>query len=69
MADMAPWMLSTPSTFTVTVFTRHSRDCSYKDNPQWKRCKCRKSVYICQVGKRLYRLSLKILVIGTMMPV
>ena len=53
MADMTPLMLSTPSTFTVTVFTRHSRDCSYKDNPQWKRCKCRKSVYIYEGGKRL----------------
>jgi len=58
MAYMAPWMLSTPSTFIVTVFTRHSRDCSYKDNPQWKRCKCRKSVYICEGGKRL-RMSIR----------
>jgi integrase len=43
-----------PSTFTVTVFTRHSADCPKKDVPQWKRCKCRKSIYIYEDGRKSY---------------
>jgi site-specific recombinase XerD len=42
------------ATFTVTPFTRHSPDCPHKDNPQWKRCKCRKSLYIYENGKDKY---------------
>lgn len=45
---------STPSTFTVTVFTRHSAECPKKDNPQWKRCRCRKSLYIYEDGRKSY---------------
>lgn len=42
--------LGNPVTTTVSVFTRHSKDCP-QTNPQWKRCKCRKSLYICHGGK------------------
>jgi integrase/recombinase XerD len=45
---------STPSTFTVTVFTRHSDDCNKRDNPQWKQCSCRKSLYLYENGKVRY---------------
>jgi integrase len=42
-----------PSTTTITVITRHSADCP-QTNPQWKRCKCRKSLYIYENGKVRY---------------
>jgi integrase/recombinase XerD len=42
------------STFTVTPFTRHAEECPQKDNPQWKRCKCRKSLYLYENGKVKY---------------
>ena len=45
---------SNPSTTTITVLTRHSTDCP-KTDPQWKRCKCRKSVYIYEDGKVRYQ--------------
>jgi hypothetical protein len=44
---------SKPQTTTITVFTRHSDDCPRTD-PGWKRCKCRKSLYIYEVGKVRY---------------
>ncbi len=44
-----------PSTFTVTVFTRHSDDCSKRVDPQWKRCNCRKSLYLYEHGKVRYK--------------
>jgi site-specific recombinase XerD len=31
---------------TVDVFVRHATDCSHKDDRYWKRCKCRKWLYI-----------------------
>jgi len=43
------------ATFTVTPFTRHSPECPKKDNPQWKRCTCRKSLYIYEDGKVVYK--------------
>jgi integrase/recombinase XerD len=46
--------VSAPSTFTVTVFTRHSTKCPKQNNPNWKRCDCRKSVYIYEDGKVRY---------------
>lgn len=46
--------MNPPTTTTVTVFTRHSPDCSQKGNPQWKRCNCRKSLYIYEAGKVSY---------------
>src|SRR5271165_4088862 len=41
------------STITITVITRHSADCPQTD-PKWKRCKCRKSLYIYEHGKVRY---------------
>ncbi len=40
--------------FTITVFTRHSEKCPKAANPQWKRCNCRKSLYIREGGKTTY---------------
>lgn len=31
---------------TIDVFTRHSADCPHKDDRYWKRCRCRKWLYI-----------------------
>jgi integrase len=45
---------ASPSTFTVTVLTRHKTACPKKNDPQWKRCKCRKSLYIYEDGHRSY---------------
>jgi site-specific recombinase XerD len=42
------------SSLTISVFTRHSEDCSKHDDPQWRRCKCRKSLYIREHGKTRY---------------
>ena len=42
------------ASLTITVFTRHSADCPKSDNPQWKRCNCRKSLYIREGGKTTY---------------
>jgi hypothetical protein len=42
------------ATFTITPFTRHSPECAKKDNPQWKRCNCRKHLYIYELGKVTY---------------
>ena len=42
------------ASFTISVFTRHSADCPKGDDPQWKRCKCRKSLYIREGGKTQY---------------
>ncbi len=39
---------------TISVFTRHSEDCAKRADPQWKRCKCRKSLYIREGGKTQY---------------
>jgi integrase len=48
-------MENEPSTTTITVLTRHAADCPQRANPQWKRCKCRKSIYIYEAGKVRYR--------------
>ena len=42
------------ASLTITVFVRHSADCPKGDDPQWKRCKCRKSLYIREGGKTQY---------------
>ena len=39
---------------TITVFTRHSEKCPRRDEPQWRRCKCKKSLYIREGGKTAY---------------
>ncbi len=38
-------------TETVKVYTRHTSDCPKEDDPQWRRCKCRKYLYIYKDGK------------------
>jgi site-specific recombinase XerD len=43
-----------PTATTISVFTRHSGDCQQRDNPQWRRCQCRKSLYIREGGKTQY---------------
>jgi hypothetical protein len=43
------------STSTISVFARHSADCPQRENPQWRRCKCRKSLYIYERGKVSYK--------------
>jgi integrase len=47
-------MTTKRETTTITVFTRHGDDCPKKDNPQWKRCGCRKSLYVYEDGKVRY---------------
>jgi hypothetical protein len=42
------------SSFNITVFTRHSGDCLKRRDPHWKRCQCRKSLYIRENGKTVY---------------
>ncbi len=42
------------SSFTISVFTRHSGDCPKRRDPHWKRCQCRKSLYIREHGKTVY---------------
>jgi len=39
------------TSLTISVFTRHSVNCPSRDKPQWRRCKCRKSIYIREGGK------------------
>jgi site-specific recombinase XerD len=39
---------------TITVFTRHSSECAKAGDPQWKRCNCRKSLYIRENGRTTY---------------
>jgi len=38
-------------TTTITVFTRHTDECPKKADRTWKRCNCRKSLYIYEDGK------------------
>ena len=50
-----PTSIDPVSTLTISVFTRHSSQCPQCGNPRWKRCKCRKSVYIYEAGKVSYK--------------
>ena len=40
------------TTTTIAVFTRHSVDCPKRNDPQWRRCNCRKSLYIYAAGQK-----------------
>ncbi len=51
---MSTTEVSVQQSFTVSVFTRHSAECPHAHNPQWKRCKCRKSLYIREGGETTY---------------
>jgi site-specific recombinase XerD len=42
------------TSLTISVFARHSAECPKREEPQWKRCKCRKSLYIREDGKTTY---------------
>ena len=42
---------SRPQTQTVSVYTRHTSNCSKKSDPHWKRCKWVKYLYLLQDGK------------------
>ena len=42
------------TTTTVSVLTRHTGDCPKHGDPTWRRCKCRKSLYIYEGGKVSY---------------
>ena len=45
---------------TIEVYTRHSKDCPDRDRPEgnyWKKCACRKSLYISQPRKKPLRKS------------
>ena len=54
---MLPFTLENTAyqTFTVTVLARHSPDCPQAKNPKWKRCNCRKQLYIYENGKASYK--------------
>jgi site-specific recombinase XerD len=39
-----------PATTTISVFTRHSPDCPKVSKRDWKRCNCRKAIYIYEDG-------------------
>jgi integrase/recombinase XerD len=41
-----------PQTQTVSVYTRHSSGCSKAGEPQWRRCRCPKYLYLLKDGKR-----------------
>ena len=43
---------------TVSVYARHGSDCPKRDDKDWKRCNCMKSVYVFQ-GGRDFRFSAK----------
>lgn len=42
------------ASFNISVFARHSVDCPYRNNPQWKRCDCCKSIYVREGKKTTY---------------
>jgi integrase len=39
------------TTTVITVYTRHTPECPKRTDRYWKRCKCRKALYICEGGK------------------
>jgi hypothetical protein len=41
---------ASPATCTISVFTRHAPDCPKASDRNWKRCKCRKALYIYEDG-------------------
>ena len=55
-SNVGPVVTSTNITAeaTIRVFTRHSSECAKAGDPQWKRCSCRKSLYIRENGRTTY---------------
>jgi len=52
---MAGMKTSDVATLTISVFARHTQECPKHDDPTWRRCRCRKSLYIYADGKVTYR--------------
>src|SRR5215831_17380359 len=44
----------TPETFSIKVLTRHSADCKHGGDSEYKKCNCRKTVYLYEHGKVRY---------------
>src|SRR5579862_7225890 len=53
-----PVPVSVPDVPVVTIFVRHSRDCKYKDDETWKRCRCSKHLRWTH-GNKQYRRAAK----------
>jgi integrase len=45
---------SIPETFSIRVLTRHSANCKHRDDTDYKKCNCRKTVYLYERGKVRY---------------
>jgi site-specific recombinase XerD len=58
LSPAQPATVPTPEVPVVTIFVRHSRDCKYKDDETWKRCRCPKHLRWSHGGKQ-YRRSAK----------
>lgn len=43
-----------PETFSIKVITRHSAGCPKKGDPLYRKCQCRKSLYLYESGKVRY---------------
>lgn len=43
-----------PATFSVKVLTRHSAECPKRDDPTYRKCQCRKQLYLYENGKVRY---------------
>jgi integrase/recombinase XerD len=43
-----------PETFSIKVLTRHSSECPKRDDPTFRKCNCRKQLYIYEHGKAGY---------------
>jgi integrase/recombinase XerD len=43
-----------PETFSIKVLTRHSGECPKRDDPTFRKCNCRKQLYIYEHGKVRY---------------
>jgi hypothetical protein len=42
--------LASSATCTIAVFTRHAPDCPRKGDRTWRRCNCRKAIYVYEDG-------------------
>ena len=43
------------ATTTISLFVRHTAKCPKREDSQWKRCNCRKSIYLYEDGKVSYK--------------
>ncbi|HEY0263632.1 MAG TPA: site-specific integrase [Granulicella sp.] len=42
------------TSLTISVFTRHSEDCPKRKDKHWRRCRCKKHLYIREHGETTY---------------